>query len=105
MAGEAGKAEVWAARAWNVFNEGRPFSVVFPVLVLLVAAPLGLGPSGGLPAALAGAGAGGRGRGGRRPGPLCIPAPNQSALVARRGSVGPPARAVARAKAPGRSPG
>src|SRR3954453_19614130 len=52
MAGEAGKAEVWAARAWNVFNEGRPFSVVFPVLVLLTAAPMGLGPGG--PAALAG---------------------------------------------------
>src|SRR4051794_16195578 len=55
MAGEAGKAGGWAARAWNVFNEGRPFSVVFPVLVLLAAAPLGLGPDGGLLAALAGA--------------------------------------------------
>src|SRR3954463_3145045 len=48
----AGGAEVWAARAWNVFNEGRPFSVVFPVLVLLAAAPIGLGP--GVPTALAG---------------------------------------------------
>ena len=27
----AGPVEVWAARAWNVFNEGRPFSVVYPV--------------------------------------------------------------------------
>src|SRR3954471_3251781 len=45
----AGGAEVWAARAWNVFNEGRPFSVVFPLLVLLAGAPLGLGP--GRPAA------------------------------------------------------
>src|SRR3954454_22583200 len=42
----AGAVEVWAARAWNVFNEGRPFSVVYPVLVLLAAAPLELGPSG-----------------------------------------------------------
>src|SRR3954468_4627233 len=48
----AGGAEVWAARAWNVFNEGRPFSLVFPVLVLLAAAPIGLGPGG--PTALAG---------------------------------------------------
>ena len=32
-------AEVWAARAWNVFNEGRPFSIVYPLLVLLAAAP------------------------------------------------------------------
>ena len=31
----AGGFEIWAARAWNVFNEGRPFSIVFPVLVLL----------------------------------------------------------------------
>src|SRR3954451_20961578 len=48
----AGGAEVWAARAWNVFNEGRPFSLVFPVQVLLAAAPMGLGPGG--PTALAG---------------------------------------------------
>ena len=47
--------EVWAARAWNVFNEGRPFSVVYPALVLALAAPLGLGPDGPLPLALAGA--------------------------------------------------
>ena len=33
--GSAGPVEVWAARAWNVLNEGRPFSVVYPVLVLL----------------------------------------------------------------------
>ena len=43
--------------AWNVFNEGRPFSVVYPLLVLLAAAPLGLAPDGSLGLALAGAGA------------------------------------------------
>jgi hypothetical protein len=53
----AGPFEVWAARAWNVFNEGRPFSVVYPLLVLLVAAPAGLAPSGSLGLALLGAGA------------------------------------------------
>ena len=51
----AGVAEVWAARAWNVFNEGRPFSVVYPLLVLLAAAPVGLAPDGRLGLALAGA--------------------------------------------------
>jgi hypothetical protein len=46
--------EVWAARAWNVFNEGRPFSLAYPVLCLLAAAPLGLAPDGPLlPAVLA----------------------------------------------------
>ncbi len=53
----AGSFEVWAARAWNVFNEGRPFSIVYPLLVLLAAAPLGLAPDGSLGLALAGAGA------------------------------------------------
>ena len=52
----AGTVEVWAARAWNVFNEGRPFSVVYPLLVLLAAAPLGLAPEGSIGLALAGAG-------------------------------------------------
>jgi hypothetical protein len=33
----AGFAEVWAARAWNVFNEGKPFSIVYPAMVLAVA--------------------------------------------------------------------
>jgi hypothetical protein len=51
----AGPGEVWAARAWNVFNEGRPFSIVYPLLVLLAAAPLGLGPDGPLAPALAAA--------------------------------------------------
>src|SRR4051794_22180095 len=51
----AGPAEVWAARAWNVFNEGRPFSVVYPLLVLAAAAVAGLGPEGSLGLALAGA--------------------------------------------------
>src|ERR687894_160909 len=50
----AGAVEEWAARAWNVFNEGRPFSVVYPLLVLVVAAPLGLGPDGPLARAVAG---------------------------------------------------
>ncbi len=51
----AGPAEVWAARAWNVFNEGRPFSIVYPALVLLAAWPLGLAPDGPLGLALIGA--------------------------------------------------
>ncbi|HEY6778397.1 MAG TPA: alkaline phosphatase family protein [Thermoleophilaceae bacterium] len=51
----AGPFEIWAARAWNVFNEGRPFSLVYPALVLVCAAPLGLGPDGSLAVALAGA--------------------------------------------------
>jgi hypothetical protein len=51
----ASSFEIWAARAWNVFNEGRPFSIVYPALVLLCAAPLGLGPDGPLALALAGA--------------------------------------------------
>src|ERR671923_3104011 len=51
----AGSLEVWAARAWNVFNEGRPFSLLYPALVLVCAAPLGLGPDGPLLLALAGA--------------------------------------------------
>src|SRR3954449_12791605 len=45
-------AEVWAARAWNVFNEGRPFSIAYPVLVLLAAAVVGLAPDGPLGPAL-----------------------------------------------------
>jgi hypothetical protein len=53
----AGAAEVWAARAWNVFNEGRPFSVVYPLLVLLAAAVVGLAPDGSLGPALLGAAA------------------------------------------------
>jgi hypothetical protein len=48
----AGPAEVWAARAWNVFNEGRPFSVVYPVLVLMAAVPAGLAPDGSVLVAL-----------------------------------------------------
>ena len=50
-------AEVWAARAWNVFNEGRPFSIVYPLLVLLAAAAVGLAPSGSLAVALGAAAA------------------------------------------------
>ncbi len=50
----AGAFEVWAARAWNVFNEGRPFSIVYPAMVLACAAPLGLGPDGSLGLALLG---------------------------------------------------
>ena len=51
----AGAFEVWAARAWNVFNEGKPFSIVYPAMVLAAAAPLGLGPAGRLGLALLGA--------------------------------------------------
>jgi hypothetical protein len=51
----AGPLEVWSARAWNVFNEGRPFSVVYPVLVLIAAVPVGLAPDGSILLALAGA--------------------------------------------------
>ena len=51
----AGLSEVWAARAWNVFNEGRPFSLVYPVLVLLAAWPIGLAPEGPIGLALLGA--------------------------------------------------
>jgi len=51
----AGSLEVWAARAWNVLNEGRPFSLVYPALVLVCAPPLGIGPDGSLLLALAGA--------------------------------------------------
>ncbi|HZG50242.1 MAG TPA: hypothetical protein VEY90_12045, partial [Thermoleophilaceae bacterium] len=47
--------EVWAARAWNVFNEGRPFSLVYPPLVLICSYPLALGPDGPLGLALVGA--------------------------------------------------
>jgi hypothetical protein len=53
----AGPIEIWAARVWNVFNEGRPFSVVFPLLVLVGAAPVGLAPDRSLAAQLAGAAA------------------------------------------------
>jgi hypothetical protein len=48
----ASPIEIWAARAWNVFNEGRPFSVVYPVLVLLAAAAAGVAPDGPLGLAL-----------------------------------------------------
>jgi hypothetical protein len=51
----AGGFEVWAARAWNVFNEGKPFSIVFPAMVLLAAVPAGLAPDGSIWVALAGA--------------------------------------------------
>jgi hypothetical protein len=50
----AGRIEIWAARAWTVFNEGRPFTVVYPLLVLCVAALAGLAPDGPLVLALAG---------------------------------------------------
>ena len=50
----AGVIEVWAARAWNVFNEGKPFSVVYPAMVLGAAAVVGLAPGGSLALALIG---------------------------------------------------
>ena len=52
--GAAGAIEVWAARAWNVFNEGRPFSIVYPALVVLAATAAGLTPDGSLALALVG---------------------------------------------------
>ena len=54
MTRSAGFIEVWAARAWNVFNEGSPFTLVYPVLVLCVAALVGLAPDGPLGLALLG---------------------------------------------------
>jgi glycosyl transferase family 2/type I phosphodiesterase/nucleotide pyrophosphatase len=48
----AGAFEKWAARAWNVFNEGRPFSIVYPAMVLACAALVGLAPEGSLLLAL-----------------------------------------------------
>jgi hypothetical protein len=51
----ASLVEIWAARAWNVFNEGRPFSIVYPLLVLVAAAVVGLAPDGPLGVALLGA--------------------------------------------------
>jgi len=51
----AGAFEVWAARAWNVLNEGRPFTVAYPLLVFGAAALVGLGPDGPLGLALTGA--------------------------------------------------
>src|SRR4029079_6802770 len=53
----ASVAEVWAARAWNIFNEGRPFSIVYPLLVLLAATLVGLAPDGRLWMALVAAAA------------------------------------------------
>jgi Glycosyl transferase family 2/Sulfatase/Type I phosphodiesterase / nucleotide pyrophosphatase len=52
---KVGGLEKWAARAWNVFNEGRPFSLVYPALCLLAAPAFGLAPEGSLWLALAGA--------------------------------------------------
>src|SRR3954447_18285263 len=48
MPAMSGTVEIWAARAWNVFNEGRPFTVVYPLLVLVAAEVAGLGPGGAL---------------------------------------------------------
>ena len=37
---QAGRMEEWAARAWNVLNEGKPFTIVFGAsLLLLTGAP------------------------------------------------------------------
>ena len=38
---QAGGFEIWAARAWNVFNEGRPFGIVYPPMALLGAVLVG----------------------------------------------------------------
>src|ERR671919_224308 len=48
MQREARFFEVWAARAWNVFNEGKPFGIVYPPMALAGAALLGLDPGGAL---------------------------------------------------------
>ena len=55
MQRSAGAFEVWAARLWNVLNEGRPFTIVYPALVLGAAALVGIGPDGPLGLALLGA--------------------------------------------------
>jgi len=47
-AGAAGGFEVWAARLWNVFNEGKPFSVVYPPMAVAGAGLIGAGPGGAL---------------------------------------------------------
>ena len=86
-------AEVWAARAWNVFNEGRPFSVVYPLLVLLAAARVGLAPDGPLGLALLGA------RGGlARAVAVPVRAAGPRAALARRARRRAAARALARAR-------
>ena len=47
MSSAAGFAETWAARAWNVFNEGRPFGVVYPPMAVAGALLVGaLGAAG-----------------------------------------------------------
>ncbi len=91
VARSAGFIEVWAARAWNVFNEGRPFTLVYPVLVLCVAALVGLAPEGSLGLALLGSVA------------LAavlvalpVPAPRPRAALARARRQRAAARAVAR---------
>jgi hypothetical protein len=38
---QAGGFEVWAARAWNVFNEGKPFGIVYPPMALAGAILIG----------------------------------------------------------------
>ena len=93
----AGFLEIWAARAWNVFNEGRPFSIVYPVMCLLAAWPLGLAPDGPLGLALLGAA---RPRGGA--GLLPVPAARARVALARRGGIAAAARELARARAAGR---
>jgi CTP:molybdopterin cytidylyltransferase MocA len=49
----AGPFEVWAARAWNVFNEGRPFGIVYPPMALAGAWLIGAAPEGSLALGLA----------------------------------------------------
>ena len=51
---QAGGFEKWAARAWNVVNEGRPFSIVYPVMVLVAAWLVGIAPAGSIGVALLG---------------------------------------------------
>ena len=44
----AGVAEVWAARAWNVFNEGKPFGLVYPPMAVAGAVLVGAAPAGSI---------------------------------------------------------
>src|SRR5215212_9047477 len=90
----AGALEVWAARAWNVFNEGRPFSLVYPLLVLVAAAALDLAPDGPLALAMAGALA-----------LAAVPAAGPGAAMAGGAGLRAAARAVAGALAAGRRGG
>jgi hypothetical protein len=50
---KAGRTEEWAARAWNVLNEGKPFTLVFGLFLLAVTGAPGRGFLACIPLALA----------------------------------------------------